>query len=66
MSDILLKTRGKDHPLNSRGIPDLAQQTITPYFTVNGADSLMSFLVAAFGAAIIKESRYDDGRVQRG
>jgi len=39
-------------------------QTITPYFTVQGADRLIDFLVASFDADLIKESRYDDGRVQ--
>ena len=40
------------------------QQTITPYFTVRDADQLIDFLVAAFGASLIKESRYDDNRIQ--
>ena len=39
-------------------------QTITPYFTVQDADRFMRFLVAAFGAILVKENRYDDGRVQ--
>lgn len=60
----LAHNRYKEHPVNSKGISDLGQQTITPYFTVKGADRLMSFLVTAFGAAIVKESRYDDGSVQ--
>jgi len=39
-------------------------QTITPYFTVTDADRLIEFLVAAFGASLIKQSRYDDNRIQ--
>lgn len=38
--------------------------SITPYFTVVGADRLIEFLIAAFNASVIKDSRYDDGRVQ--
>ena len=43
---------------------DTSNQTITPYFTVKDADRLMTFLGAAFGATLVKESRYNDGRVQ--
>lgn len=39
-------------------------QSITPYFTVNDADRLIKFLVAAFDASLIKESRNDDNRIQ--
>ncbi len=39
-------------------------QSITPYFTVDDADRLIEFLIAAFDASIIKESRYDNNRVQ--
>ena len=39
-------------------------QAVTPYFTVHDADRLIDFLSTAFDAAIIKESRYDDGKVQ--
>lgn len=39
-------------------------QSITPYFTVVGADRLIEFLGAAFDACVIKESRYDDNRIQ--
>lgn len=38
--------------------------TITPYFTVDDADLLMDFLRQAFRAQVIKENRYDDGRLQ--
>ena len=34
----LAQKRDKEHPVNSKGISDLGQQTITPYFTVKGAD----------------------------
>ncbi len=50
--------------MNGSDISDTAKQTITPYFTVKGANRLMNFLVAAFDATIIKENRYDDGSVQ--
>ena len=40
------------------------EQTITPYFTVQNADRLIRFLVAAFGASVVKESRYDDNSIQ--
>ena len=37
---------------------------VTPYFTVHDADRLIEFLSTAFDAGIIKESRYDDGKVR--
>lgn len=39
-------------------------QSITPYFTVVDADRLISFLTAAFEAYVVKDSRYNDNRVQ--
>ena len=41
-----------------------AHPSITPYFTVDDADRLIAFLVAAFGASVVKEVRYDDNRLQ--
>ena len=38
--------------------------TITPYFTVADADRLIDFVTAAFGAELIRENRYDNGRIQ--
>jgi len=38
--------------------------SVTPYFTVNNADQLIDFLTAAFGASLVKISRYDTGRIQ--
>lgn len=38
--------------------------SITPYFTVVGADRLIEFLTAAFDAVVIKENRYDDDSIQ--
>ncbi len=38
--------------------------TVTPYFTVIGADRLIAFLNAVFEARVIRENRYDDGRIQ--
>jgi uncharacterized glyoxalase superfamily protein PhnB len=37
---------------------------ITPYFTVDEGDKLIAFLTAAFDAAVIKDNRYDNGRIQ--
>ncbi len=50
--------------LDDRGDASRGHQTITPYFTVQNADRLIEFLVASFDAALVKESRYDDGRIQ--
>ena len=46
--------------------PDLPEgyNSITPYFTVEDADRMIEFLIAAFGASVIKEDRYQDNRVQ--
>ena len=38
--------------------------TITPYFTVDDADRLIEFLTTVFGASVIKESRYENNRIQ--
>ena len=38
--------------------------SVTPYFTVRDADRLIGFLVAVFGARVIRENRYDDNSVQ--
>ncbi len=38
--------------------------TITPYFTVQDADQLIAFLVAAFEAKVFKEDRGSDNRIQ--
>ncbi|MEO1138007.1 MAG: VOC family protein [Pseudomonadota bacterium] len=40
------------------------RHTITPYFTVQSADRLIDFLIAAFGASLVKEDRYTDNRIQ--
>lgn len=42
----------------------MGYSSVTPYFTVENADQLMAFLESAFGATLIKESRYLNGRVQ--
>lgn len=39
-------------------------RTITPYFTVKDADRLITFLTQAFGATLVRENRYENGRVQ--
>lgn len=39
-------------------------QTITPYFTVEDANLLINFMISSFDAFLVKENRYDDGRVQ--
>ena len=38
--------------------------SVTPYFTVSDADRLLAFLVSVFGGSVIKENRYENGRVQ--
>ncbi|WP_146346273.1 VOC family protein [Phaeobacter marinintestinus] len=54
----------KDYPVSGEDFSDAGQHSITPYFTVQDADRLMNFLVGAFGATVVKESRYDDNSVQ--
>lgn len=54
----------KEHLVSGEGISNTGQHTITPYFTVQDADRFMNFLVAAFGATLVKESRYDDNGIQ--
>lgn len=44
-------------------LPD-GYHSITPYFTVCGADRLIAFLVAAFDATLLVEKRLADGRLQ--
>ena len=48
----------------SRNSAPEGYQSITPYFTVADADRLIAFLTAAFSATVIKESRYDNNRIQ--
>lgn len=50
--------------MSSEDIATMKPQTITPYFTVTNADRLMNFLVAAFGATIVRQNRYEDNNVQ--
>ncbi|QIE44298.1 VOC family protein [Pseudohalocynthiibacter aestuariivivens] len=38
--------------------------SITPYFTVVGADRLIAFLITAFDATVIKTSRYENNLIQ--
>ncbi len=37
---------------------------LTPYFTLVGANSFINYMMAVFGAKLVKESRYTDGTVQ--
>ena len=37
--------------------------TITPYFTVDGADRLIAFLETVFGARVVRDIRHPDNRV---
>jgi uncharacterized glyoxalase superfamily protein PhnB len=37
---------------------------LTPYFTVKDADTFMAFLSDVFGAVVVKETRYCDGKVR--
>lgn len=39
-------------------------RSITPYFTVHDATTLINFLVAAFDATVILDNRYSDGAIQ--
>ena len=50
--------------MSSRTIVPDGYQSVTPYLTVADADSLIAFLVAAFDGSIIKENRYENGRIQ--
>ena len=50
--------------MNTRNNTPEGYQSITPYFTVIGADKLIEFLTVVFGASVIKESRYEDNRIQ--
>ena len=50
--------------MNGKGDTSKEFPTITPYFTVQDADRLIDFLVTAFNASLIKESRYEDNRIQ--
>ncbi|WP_299923060.1 VOC family protein [uncultured Pelagimonas sp.] len=38
--------------------------SITPYFTVPDADAFIKFAKTVFGAKVIKEDRYETGRIQ--
>lgn len=49
-----------DEPAKS---PDRVR-TLTPYFTVADADRLITFLIAAFDASLVKENRTKDNRIQ--
>ncbi|MFT5743170.1 MAG: PhnB protein [Paracoccaceae bacterium] len=42
----------------------MTTQTLTPYFTVPDGDCFIAFVTEVFGGAIIKEDRYDSGRIQ--
>ncbi len=44
-------------------VPD-GYHSITPYFTVADADSLLAFLLEAFGGTIVIENRNPCGRIQ--
>ena len=38
--------------------------TLTPYFTICGADAFITFLVEVFGASVIKLDRHDDEKIK--
>jgi uncharacterized glyoxalase superfamily protein PhnB len=38
--------------------------TITPYFTVENADELIEFAVQVFDGLLIREDRYENGKIQ--
>ncbi len=37
---------------------------ITPYFTAPDADAFIAFVKTVFGATLVKENRYETGRIQ--
>ncbi|MEJ6710002.1 MAG: VOC family protein [Amylibacter sp.] len=37
---------------------------ITPYFTTPDADAFIAFVKTVFGATLVKENRYETGRIQ--
>lgn len=47
----------------TNNVPD-GYHSITPYFTVDDADRLISFLIAGLDGRVVKEDRYDDGRIR--
>ena len=49
--------------VNKSNAPD-GYSSVTPYFTVNGADEFMAFLTAAFEATVVVINRHENGRVQ--
>ena len=38
--------------------------TLTPYFTICGADAFITFMVEVFGASVIKLDRDDDEKIK--
>ena len=44
--------------------PQAPNSTITPYFTVADADLLIQFLTKLFDAKLVKEDRYESGKIQ--
>ena len=50
--------------MKGKEISDIAEQTITPYFTVKDADHFITFVSEVFAAKIVKDSRYEDGTIQ--
>ena len=61
-TELIQRRIGKTMSMNSN-LPD-GLRSITPYFTVHDADSLIDFLVAAFDATVIKDNRYSNNTVQ--
>lgn len=46
-----------------QSLPD-GLHTVTPYFTVNDADLFIGFVMSVFDAALVKENRYPNNRLQ--
>ena len=44
--------------------PQALTSTITPYFTVADAEILIRFLTDLFDATLVKEDRYESGKIQ--
>ena len=47
----------------TNNVPD-GHHTVTPYLTVDDADRLISFLIAALDGQVTMQNRHDDGRIQ--
>jgi uncharacterized glyoxalase superfamily protein PhnB len=54
----------KGHDVTKKESAPEGYHSITPYFTVEDADMLVEFLTSVFDATVIKESRFENKRIQ--